>query len=190
MFSPSRSMPQAVTTLTIPDTLRQGTAGVEILFKAIADLPAARRYIFDMSQVTFIEPCGVIALLSIVRQCASQTGERVVIRNLNEQLYPYLHRMDLFRIGAAWLNPLTPLNEEWSRNAQTTNLLELTPITGYDDVINVLERAHGIFAPCLSAEELSNLKRVISELCQNIYQHSGDVHGCVLIQKYHPDGQN
>jgi len=94
--------------------------------------------------------------------------------------------MDFFRIAEAWLKPLAPLNEEWSRNTQTTNLLELTPITGYDDVTSVIERAHGIFAPWLSAEELSNLERVISELCQNVYQHSGDVHGCVLIQKYQP----
>lgn len=183
-------MPQSISTLCVPDALRHGTDSVEILFNALAELPSAKRYVFDMSKVTFIEPCGVIALLSIVRQCAMQTGERVLIKNLNEQLYPYLHRMDLFRVGEAWLKPLMPLNEEWSRNAQTTNLLELTPITSYDDVTSVLERAHGIFAPWLSAAELSNLKSVISELCQNIYQHSGDVHGCVLIQKYQPDGQN
>ncbi len=94
-------MPQSISTLYVPNALRHGTNGVEILFNAVAELPAAKRYIFDMSKVTFIEPCGVIALLSIVRQCVAQTGERILIINLNEQLYPYLHRMDLFRVGEA-----------------------------------------------------------------------------------------
>jgi signal transduction histidine kinase len=140
-----------------------------------------------MGGVTFIEPCGVIALLSCVRHCATLSGRRVLIKNLKEHLYPYLHRMDLFRVAEAWLRPLAPLNEEWSRNAHTSNLLELTPVTGYDDMVTVVERARGIFEPWLLPDELSNLLRVISELCQNIYQHSGDAHGCVLIQKYQPE---
>jgi anti-sigma regulatory factor (Ser/Thr protein kinase) len=92
--------------------------------------------------------------------------------------------MDLFRVAEAWLRPITPLNEEWSRSTHTINLLELTPITGYDEMDAVIERARAIFAPWLSPDELSNLLLVISELCQNIYQHSGDAHGCVMIQKY------
>ncbi|MDQ3820589.1 MAG: ATP-binding protein, partial [Acidobacteriota bacterium] len=39
----------------------------------------------------------------------------------------------------------------------------------------------------LSQDELCNLLLVISELCQNIYEHSGDKHGCVMIQKYQPE---
>lgn len=187
MDSKSWQTSHSLATLSVPDTLRHGTDGVELLFNAVADPPAAKRYSFDMGQVTFIEPCGVIALLSAVRHCAARSGERVLIKNLSEQIYPYLHRMDLFRVGEAWLRPLTPLNEEWSRNAHTINLLELTPVTDYDDVSAVIERARGIFGPWLSQDELSNLLRVISELCQNIYEHSGDAHGCVMIQKYQPE---
>lgn len=189
MYSRSFHSIQPTATLLVPDTLRHGTGGVETLFKLLTELPLAKRYVFDMGNVTFIEPCGVIALLSAVRFCAAQSGKRVLIKNLNEQLYPYLDRMDLFRVAKGWLKPLAPLNEEWNRNAHTINLLELTPVTGYDDMIVVVERARCIFAPCLSADELSNLLRVISELCQNIYQHSGDEHGCIMIQKYQP-GQN
>lgn len=174
-------------TITVPDTLRHGTGGVEALFKLVAELPLAKRYVFDMAGVTFIEPCGVIALLSAIRHCSAQSGKRVLLKNLSEQIYPYLHRMDLFRVAKEWVRTLTPLNEEWARNAHTINLLELTPVTGYDEMTAVIERARAIFAPCLSSDELSNLLLVISELCQNIYQHSGDTHGCVLIQKYQPE---
>ena len=178
---------QPIATLLVPDVLRHGTGGVENLFKLVAELPPARRYVFDMGSVSFIEPCGVIALLSAIRHCATQSSGRVLIKNLGEPLYPYLHRMDLFRVAEAWLRPLAPLTEEWSRNVHTVNLLELTPVTGYDDMTAIVERARGIFAPWLSPDELSNLLRVISELCQNIYQHSGDAHGCVMIQKYQPE---
>lgn len=187
MFSQSWHTPQPVATLLVPDTLRHGTSGVETFFNTVAELPLARRYMFDMSYVTFIEPCGAIALLYAVRHCATQSGERVLIKNLSTQIYPYLHRMDFFRVADEWLRPVAALNEEWSRNEHTKNLLELTPVTGYDDMIAVVERARDIFSPWLSPDELSNLLRVISELCQNIYQHSGDPHGCVMIQKYQPE---
>jgi signal transduction histidine kinase len=187
MYSRPWQTTKAIETLLVPDTLRHGTGGVETFFNAVATLPPARRYVFDMGGVTFVEPCGVIALLSAVRHCATQSGSRVLIKNLGEQLYPYLHRMDLFRVAEAWLRPIAPLNEEWARNAHTVNLLELTPVTGSDEVAAVVERAEAIFGPWLLPEELSGLLRVISELCQNVYQHSGDAHGCVLIQKYQPE---
>jgi anti-sigma regulatory factor (Ser/Thr protein kinase) len=180
-------MPRQVTTLTVPDALRHGTGGVEILYKLVAELPPARRYMFDMGGVTFVEPCGIIALLSAIRSCAERSGSQVLITNLNEHIYPYLHRMDLFSVAGAWLRPLEMPNEEWSRNAHTINLLELTPVTCYDDMVAVADRSRGIFEPWLLPDELSSLMLVISELCQNIYQHSGDPHGCVLIQKYQPE---
>lgn len=177
-------------TLPVPDALRHGTGGVEALFNAAAGLPPARRYVFDMGAVTFVEPCGVIALLSAVRHCAAQSGGRVLIKNLNEHLHAYLDRMNFFRAAEAWVRPVGPPREEWSRSARTVNLLELTPVTGYDEMTAVIERARAIFAPWLSADELSNLLLVVSELCQNIYEHSGDDRGCVLIQKYQPEAQN
>jgi hypothetical protein len=173
--------------LLVPDCLGQGTRAIEILFHKITELPQASRYVFDMAAVKFIEPCGVIALFSAVRHCASKSARRVLMTNLNEHLYPYLERMNLFEIAGIWLEPITALDEAWNRNANTISLLELTPVTTYEDVTSALERARGIFTPWLSQNELFNLLRVVSELCQNIYQHSGDAHGCVLIQKYQSD---
>lgn len=178
---------EGVQLLLVPDCLAQGTRAVELLYEKIVHLQPANQYIFDMNSVKFIEPCGVIALLSAVRHCASQSAQRVLMTSLNEHLYAYLERMNLFEIAAIWLEPVTPLDEAWSRNANTIRLLELTPIKSYEDVTTVLERARGIFTPWLSPTEIASLLRVVSELCQNIYQHSGDANGCVLIQKYHSE---
>lgn len=187
MYSGSEDKLNGVQRLPVPDCLGQGTRAVETFFDYVVGLQPAKQYVFDMTSVKFIEPCGVMALVSAVRHCASQSSRRVLMTNLSEHLYQYLERMNLFEVAASWLEPVAPLDEAWSRNANTIRLLELTPINTYEDVTTVLERARGISTPWLSPDEISNLLRVVSELCQNIYQHSGDNHGCVLIQKYQSD---
>ena len=174
----------------MPDSLGHGTGGVENLFNRVAALAPAERYVFDMSEVTFIEPCGAIGLLSAVRHCATESGQMVLMKNINEQLYLYLQRMDFFEVTKRWLKPLNPRDEEWKRNPHSINLLELTAVRGYEEMSAVIERAREIFAPYLSEDELAGLLRVISELCQNVYQHSGDPEGCIMIQKYQPDQAN
>jgi anti-sigma regulatory factor (Ser/Thr protein kinase) len=182
--------PKPVQTIRVPDALKHGTAAVETLYRLIATVPQASRYVFDMEDVHFIEPCGVIGLVSVARLLAGITGKRVFIKNLGDQVYPYLDRMNLFQAAGEWLRPVELMNEEWSRNANTSNLLELTQISGVENVYLVVERAQSIFAPWLAPDDLDNLIRVISELCQNIYQHSNDPHGCILIQKYHSEAQH
>ena len=179
-----------VVTLSVPDSLRHGTGGVENLFHRVTALPRAGRYVFDMSGVTFIEPCGAIGLLSAVRHCATESKQKVLMKNIDAQIYLYLDRMDFFQVTTLWLKPLTALGEEWSRNPHSINLLELTVVSGYEEMSAAIDRARDIFASCLSPDELAGLLRVISELCQNIYQHSGDGHGCIMIQKYQPDQAN
>jgi anti-anti-sigma regulatory factor len=96
----------------VPNTLKHGTGSVEVFFSRVAALPAARRYVFDINGVTFIEPCGVIALLCAIRQCAERSGAQVLIKNLNEQIYPYLHRIVSFLVTETWPAGSRTLPEE------------------------------------------------------------------------------
>lgn len=178
-----------IKTLEVPNVLSNGPSGVETFFMQVAQLPRGGRYVFDLAHVTFVEPCGVIALLTAARHLSLISGKQVLFKNLREDTHQYLDRMDLFQVGRTWLRPTLSLNQEWSRNAGTVNLLELTCVRNYDDVSAVADRAEAIFADWLDRDELQNLLQVISELCQNIYQHSGDPDGCVLIQKYYQDEQ-
>ena len=94
-------------------------------------------------------------------------------------------RVNLFNVASQWLELDGNLPEQrWNRNPHTTNLLELTPITNAGDVAQAMERAEAIFSHWLQMPNLSSLMKVISELCSNIYQHSGDPYGFVLIQRY------
>ena len=187
MTSTPDSASKTVVKLPVPDSLRHGSGGVEHLFDIVSSLPSAERYIFDMTRVTFVEPCGAVGLLSSIRQCSINSGHKVLMMNINEQIHSYLQRMDFLAIAKPWLQTFEEPGEEWNRNPHSINLLELTVVTGYDEMSAVIERAREIFSPCLSQDELAGLLRVISELCQNIYQHSGDTNGCIMIQKYQPN---
>jgi len=176
-----------IKTLRVPNVLKHGPGGIEAFFEQVVRLPNGGRYVFDMSDVTFIEPCGVIALVSAARRLSQLSRKQVLVTNIRVEIYQYLDRMDLFRIAREWLRPTVQLNEEWSRSVRTVNLLELTRVETYEDVCTVCDRAEHIFANCLTRDEVEALLQVISELCQNIYQHSGDPEGCILIQKYYQD---
>jgi hypothetical protein len=103
---------------------------------------------------------------------------------MGSQIHSYLERMDLFEVGADWIARARGLDEGWDRNPQTPNLLELTAIEGPQDVVTAITRAERVFSRWLEVPDLNVLLRVLSELCANIHQHSGDLSGCVMIQKY------
>lgn len=168
----------------IPNVLKADVKHVEVFYDLINALPPADQYVFDMSSVDFVKPYGTIALVMTARRLSGLSGRPVKLRNLTNQVHLYLHRMDLFDVGGDWLQPAEALDEEWARNPQTPNLLEVTMITDSQDVTTVITRAERIFSRWLMIPNLYDLLNVISELCTNIYEHSGDHEGCVLIQKY------
>jgi hypothetical protein len=151
--------------------------------QGIADEPEVQ-YVFDMSGVTFVKPYGIIALLSAARHLTTLSTHPIRVKNLAGNIHAYLDRVDLFDVGGNWLQPADTLDDRWLRNPQTVNLLELTPIVGPEDVTAIASRAHRIFSYWLATKELNSLLSVLSEICANVYHHSGDPQGYALIQKY------
>jgi hypothetical protein len=177
-------MKSTVATIIVPDVLGTDPQSVDALYARLANLPDALSYSFDMQHVTFVKPYGTLALVLAARHLQQSSGHPVSLTNLNDTVHHYLDRMDLFRIAGQWLEATTALTDAWVRLPQTPNLLELTRISGPDGVEAVIERTEIIFKRWLHLPDLRNLLRVLSELCANVYQHSGDTHGCALIQKY------
>lgn len=139
----------------------------------------------DLGNARFIKPMGLMMLVLVARRIAAQSGQPVRLVNLNNDLLAYLERVNLFDVAHQWLELDDRLPEQrWERNPQTANLLELTPITNAGDVAQAMARAEAIFSRWLHLPNLGSLLKVISELCSNIYQHSGDPYGFVLIQRY------
>jgi hypothetical protein len=171
-------------TRQVPNVLGGNTQAVEGFYSIIGSVPPTEQHTLDMSAVSFIKPYGVIALVIAARGLSMLSGRSVHLSNIPDKVHLYLHRMNLFQVGSDWLQTADTLGKEWSRNPQTANLLELTVITGPSDVELVISRAERIFSHWLLIPNLRRLLNVLSELCANVYQHSGDRYGCVLIQKY------
>lgn len=174
-----------MTVIRIPNVLGGQVEDAERLHAVIHAALLDDAYVFDMAAIDFIKPHGAIALLMETRLLAKRTGRPILLNNLSEQVHLYLERMDLFDVGAAWLKPSTLPSQTWSRSPQTANLLELTPILGPGSVESAITRAERIFAEHLPEGDLGHLLNVLSEVCANVYQHSGDPHGSVLIQRYY-----
>lgn len=146
---------------------------------------ASAQHILDMENIGFIKPMGVATLVLAARFIAEKSGHSISLVNLSPELLAYLERVNLFTMASEWLQLEGNLpKHRWERNPQTANLLELTPITNAGDVARAMERAEAIFSRWLQLPNLGSLLKVISELCSNIYQHSGDPHGFVMIQRY------
>jgi hypothetical protein len=145
----------------------------------------------DARAVSFVRPYGAIALVIAARLLSERSGRPVQLENLDNEVHLYLQRMNLFEVGRSWLQPTHPLEDEWTRDPQTPNLLELTTIAGPNDVTSIVSAAERVFSHWLMVPNLGSLLSALSELCANVYQHSGDSYGCVLIQKYesHTRGQ-
>lgn len=139
----------------------------------------------DLGNAGFVKPMGVMALVLAARYIVEQVGHPVRLTNLGDDLLAYLERVNLFQVAGDWLELDDKLPEQhWERNPHTINLLELTPISHAGDVALAMERAEAIFSHWLRLSNLGSLLKVISELCSNIYQHSGDPYGFVMIQRY------
>ena len=177
-------MPSQTWTLLVPNILGGTIDEAEALYLLADALPPATRYIFDMQPVDFVNPYGVLVLVTAARRLSRYSYSPVQLENLHQQVHLYLQRMNVFDIGYDWLSPSGTLEERWAHNPQTNNLLEFTPIAGPQAVAAILERAERIFSRWLKTSSLGNLLSVLSELCANVYEHSGDPDGCVLMQKY------
>jgi hypothetical protein len=171
--------------------LDSGIRMADYLYDLLSDITLAQ-YALNLENTGFVEPMGVMALALAARHIAKQSGHSVRLVNLKPDLLSYLERINLFTVAKDWLqlDEELPEDQRWERNPQTANLLELTPITSAGDVARVMERAEAIFSRWLQLPNLGSLLKVISELCSNIYQHSGDPHGFVLIQRYRVVSRN
>ncbi|MEO0564653.1 MAG: ATP-binding protein, partial [Chloroflexota bacterium] len=138
----------------------------------------------DMLHVTFIRPYAVIALVTTARQHHTRTGQPLTLTNTPLRVHQYLERVDLFRHLGDIIRTETTLTELFDRDQPNPKLLELTPITGTNDMLRVITAAERIFAFWLHVRNLRRLMSVLSEICANAYQHSGSSTGVVMIQTH------
>jgi hypothetical protein len=156
------------------------------------DQIATAQIIIDLEQVRFVDPYGMVGLLAMARFLRQRAFEPVLMLPRSEEVMKYLDRMDFSRhadrLCTLDLTTLWP-DGEYSRSTHSDVLLEITPIARAEDihfiVERVRERAQTILSQNLHYEQaaIDSFVVALSELCQNIPEHSEDV-GYVAIQKY------
>jgi len=171
-------------TILIPDVLGGVCDQVEHFYKTINLVPSALCYSFDMRQVTFVRPYGVMALLNIARLLQHKTKRPVQLFNLRQKVHSYLERTDLFHLSNKILCAKEQPNEIWSRTGSRT-MLELKLLHSEGNLDAIIKHAHSIFRADLGEDISGLIVIVLHELCSNVVQHSRDRCGAVLIQRCH-----
>jgi anti-sigma regulatory factor (Ser/Thr protein kinase) len=171
--------------INIPEPVILGgdVEDLEIYYNMLNQESAADQYILDMSNTPFVRTYGVLALFITSRKLAKLSGQPVLLRNLTDEVNEYLHSINFFKVGANWVQCSNTVDQVDEADGPIPNRLELTTITDSKSVELIAERAEAIFSHWLRVSDLHKLVNVLSELCSNVYQHSDDPFGCVLIQK-------
>jgi anti-sigma regulatory factor (Ser/Thr protein kinase) len=140
----------------------------------------------DLSGITFIEPYSLVSLMLLGRNYLRQTGERLLMVNIPIHIHQYLARMDFFEHGV--FDVKEGLDEKLflKRSSQSSRLLEIIEIPGKErESVKVVfrKRSRNILKYWFAPNIIDYFVTVISELCQNIFEHSLDS-GFIAIQTY------
>ena len=146
----------------------------------------------DLSKITFIEPYSMLSLLLIGRNYLRQNGSRLKLVNTPFNILQYLYRMDFNKTGIFEFNEKLPDQLLLRRSAFSRSIIEINEIPNKEResvkvISNVIKlfrkRASYILRFWFDANITDYFVTVISELCQNIFEHSLDS-GFITLQSY------
>ncbi len=143
--------------------------------------------VMNLDRVEFADPAGMVALLELLRFFSS-LHVPVRVTPPESEAFSYMDRMGFWQKADQLPGHDLPGSRR-SGARETDVLLEITDIRESRDVHRVLDavrsRARTILLKHLNygRKELDRFLTALSEICQNIIEHSGD-RGYVAVQKY------
>lgn len=152
----------------------------------------------DLSRIEFVEPYSMVSLLLLGRNRIRSTGEKAVLVNIPVNIHQYLVRMDFFKHGI--FEAREPLSDKFylKKNPVSSRVVEITGIPNKErenvkvisNVISVFRKRAGVILKNHLSDNIVDLfVTVISELCQNIFEHSLDT-GFITMQTYSTGREN
>jgi hypothetical protein len=178
-------------TLTLPNNFNDSYTFEEVL-NLQDSLSTGSITTLDLSRITFIEPYSMVGLLLLGRNYLRNTGRKLVLKNIPFTIHQYLYRMDFFNKGIFSIKDTLDERFFLKRSSLSRSLIEITDIPNKEresikaitGVISVFrKRAHHILKYWINDTIVDYFVTVISELCQNIYEHSLDS-GFLSMQTY------
>lgn len=179
-------------TLTVEDESLNAPS-IDNLFKKINLLPQDEISAIEINlqRVKFVDPYALVTLCLAGRHLKNKYSDISVTLPDCVECQTYLHSMNFVSVVKSFAQIKNTATEPAS--SQPINhdvVLELTKIEKKvaepnKDIENVLNRVDTILRNQLNFgdKEISSLSNIISELCYNIKDHSGD-EGLVAVQRY------
>ena len=171
--------------IVVPDVLGEAPEAVERLFGVCHSHSVGSPVILDLTSVNWIRPYGAISLLGMCRYLKQLAKSPVRLTGLQRSIHAYLRRIDFFTCDAETVYTTDPFNaaDDFGRSLSSSNVLELFPISVYEDIYEVADRARRILAYWLgnSSQGIGHIVTLLSEASSNIVDHSGNT-GVVTIQ--------
>jgi hypothetical protein len=170
------------TVINVPHSLDDQT--FEQVLDQLAPLPPDERILIDARHARWASPYGLTALLCL----AQSRAERPALAAPEaEETASYWARAGFFRYAEELfeLHGHVPR----ARGGDSGVLLEITPVTGSEDVHNVVgriqQKAQQILTHELNIDSKATVgfAMTLSEVCQNIVEHAGRP-GWVAVQAY------
>ncbi len=146
----------------------------------------------DLSGISFFEPFSMVSLLLLGRNYLRDTGKRLFLVNIPLKIHQYLLRMDFEKKGIFQIEEKLPESYYLKRSAFSKSVIEITDIPNKEResvkaITNTISlfrrRANHILKYWMSGGVVDYFVTVISELCQNVFEHSLDS-GYLAIQTY------
>ncbi|MBN1531918.1 MAG: sensor histidine kinase [Spirochaetes bacterium] len=176
--------------VVLPDRFRDPN-----YFEDVIDLKEgifARAKALDCSRISFIEPYSMISLILLGKACLRSRGERLKLVNIPIPVHQYLDRMDFFEGGVFMTDETLSEKMLYRRSAFSRSVIEITEIPNKErESIQVIRKVIALFRKrsthilkyWMTPNIIEYFVTVISELCQNIYEHSMDS-GYLAMQTY------
>ena len=180
--------------IKLPNKLRD-----PYIFEEILEITGEYHYSkIDMSQIVFIEPYSMLSVLLLGKNYLIKTGNKIKLVNIPINIHQYLERMDFISKEIFDLDiPLNP-KLKLKRSLKSAKLLEIYEIPNKEresiKSINLVisefrKKASYILKYWISDSIVDYFITVISELCQNIFEHSMNS-GYISMQTYSVGNKN
>lgn len=182
--------------ITLPDMFRDPYTFEGIISRCNEN--AADLSEIDMSRVSFIEPYSMVSFLLMGRNNLRKKGEKIKLVNIPIHIHQYMARMDFFKAEIFTVTDTLDQALFLKRSSESRRLIEITEIPnkerqGVNVIASVIarfrKRASSILKYWMDDTVTDYFVTVISELCQNIFEHSLDS-GFVAIQTYRSGKEN
>ncbi len=173
--------------ITVPNLLNEDSFEY-VMSQTPTSLSLTGELTIDLGNSDFIDPYGVVGILELGQYLKDQGMELELVLP-KDDVFSYMLRLDFFKYASSIFGegrlPITKI----PRHIESDVLLEITPVEKsldiHDIITKVRKRARSILKKHLNYDEeaVDNFIVALSEVCQNIPEHSQST-GLVAIQKY------